>query len=86
MTPLGVIVKEGFRLWSGTVLVEKLLLPFMPDDASSEDIAAMDGMLPLTDGVPSPVPCCEGIEPSIAVAISDDPDALDRVEFFVAAA
>lgn len=84
--PLGVIVKEGFRLWSGTVLVERLLLPFMPDDASSEEIAAMDGMLPLTDGSPSPVPCCAGTEPSIAVAIFDDPDASGRMAFLVAAA
>jgi len=61
-------------------------LPFTLTDASNEGIAATVGMLPLTDGIASPLPCCEGIEPSIAVAILDDPDALGGIELFVAAA
>ena len=65
------------------MLADKVLVPFMPADASSEGIAAMLGMLPL---IASPLLCCEGMEPSIAVAIFDDPNALDEMELFVAAA
>ena len=52
-------------------------------NASSEGIVAVLGMLPL---IASPLLCCEGIEPSIAVAIFDGPNALDEMELFVAAA
>jgi hypothetical protein len=81
-----VTVKDGFRLWSEAAPADKLLLPFMPADASSEGIAAMVGMLPLIGGITSPLLCCEGTEPSIAVAILNDPDALGVTEPFVAAA
>jgi len=65
------------------MLADKVLVPFMPADASSEGIAAMLGMLPL---IASALLCCEGMEPSIAVAIFDDPNALDEMELFVVAA
>jgi hypothetical protein len=64
----------------------KVLLPFMPPGASGEGIAAMVGTFPLIDGSASPLPCCKGIEPSIAVAILDGPDALGGRELLVAAA